>query len=209
MIDLAVGGVLLSLRMMLLIDSLNWLLGGTILSHVAWQSTLETCAKSLSSLRGGILLGLSCQKRNLWNILPRLLHNWMNYSLLGAEHEIFRTLHLKVGTLHRELRTLVLELRMQNLHWCMTREWGSDELTRLREAGLSVASRILAQKTHLALAIFLHLFQLILDDDGLVNQMLKIWVVGVEQLKLDPILEPLEKCVLLLLIAVDIVDGVP
>jgi hypothetical protein len=69
---------------------------------------------------------------------------------------------------------LVLELRMQNLHRCTTQEWGSDELIGLREVGFSVASRMLTQKTHLALAIFLHLFQLILDDDGLVNQMLKI-----------------------------------
>jgi hypothetical protein len=40
---------------------------------------------------------------------------------------------------------------------------------------------MLAQKTHLALAILLHSFQLVLDEDGLVNQMLKIWVVSVEQ----------------------------
>jgi hypothetical protein len=52
--------------------------------------------------------------------------------------------------------------------------------------------------------ILLHFLQLILNDDVLVNQMLKIWVVSVEQLKLDLILETLEKCVLLLL-----VSGVP
>jgi hypothetical protein len=38
--------------------------------------------------------------------------------------------------------------------------------------------------------------------------MLKIRVVGVEQLKLDLILETLEKCVLLLLIGVDIASGI-
>jgi hypothetical protein len=59
---------------------------------------------------------------------------------------------------------------------------------------------MLAQKTHLALAILLHLLQLILNQDGLINQMLKIWVVGVEQLKLDLILETLEKRILLLLL---------
>jgi hypothetical protein len=58
------------------------------------------------------------------------------------------------------------------------------------------------------LAILLHFLQLILDDDGLVNQVLKIWVVGVEQLELVLILETLEKCVLLLLISVDIIGGV-
>jgi hypothetical protein len=65
--------------------------------------------------------------------------------------------------------------------------------------GFSVASRMLTQKTHL--------FQLILDDDGLVNQMLKIRLVDVEQLKLDIVFETLEKCVLLL-IGVDVVSGV-
>jgi hypothetical protein len=39
--------------------------------------------------------------------------------------------------------------------------------------------------------------------------MLKIWLVGVEQLKLDLILETPEKCFLLLLISVDVVGGVP
>jgi hypothetical protein len=58
------------------------------------------------------------------------------------------------------------------------------------------------------LAILLHFLQLILDDDGLVNQVLKIWVVGVEQWELVLILETLEKCVLLLLISVDIIGGV-
>jgi hypothetical protein len=69
---------------------------------------------------------------------------------------------------------------------------------------------MLAWKHHLAFAIILHLFQLILnDDDGLVNQMLKIWVVGVEQLELDLIIETLEKCILLLLIGADVIGGVP
>jgi hypothetical protein len=39
---------------------------------------------------------------------------------------------------------------------------------------------MLAWKTHLALAILLHFLQLILNDDGLVNQMLKTWVVVVD-----------------------------
>jgi hypothetical protein len=59
------------------------------------------------------------------------------------------------------------------------------------------------------LAILLHLLQLVLNDDGLVNQMLKIWVVSVKQLKLDLIIETLEKHVLLLLIGVDVASGIP
>jgi hypothetical protein len=67
---------------------------------------------------------------------------------------------------------------------------------------------MLAQKTHLGLAILPHFLQLILNDDGHVNQILKIWVVSVEQLKLDLILETLKECVLLLLIGVDIIGGI-
>jgi hypothetical protein len=59
------------------------------------------------------------------------------------------------------------------------------------------------------LAILLHLLQLVLNDDGLVNQMLKIRVVSVKQLKLDLIIETLEKHVLLLLIGVDVASGIP
>jgi hypothetical protein len=75
MVILAVGEILLPLRMLLLINSLVRLPRGTILSHVAWQSTLETCAKSLTSLRGNILLVLGYRMRNLMYILPKLLYN--------------------------------------------------------------------------------------------------------------------------------------
>jgi hypothetical protein len=60
---------------MLLIGSFIQLPGGKILSYVAWQSTLETQTKSLTSLGGGILLVLDYQMRNMLYILPRLLHN--------------------------------------------------------------------------------------------------------------------------------------
>jgi hypothetical protein len=39
--------------------------------------------------------------------------------------------------------------------------------------------------------------------------MLKILIVGVEQLKLDLIIETLEKCIMLLLVGVNVVSGVP
>jgi hypothetical protein len=83
-------------------------------------------------------------------------------------------LHLKVGTLQRELGMLVLELWTWNLHRCTTQKWGSDKLTRLQKVGPSVASVTLAQEQHLVFAIFLHLFQLALNDNALLNQMLKI-----------------------------------
>jgi hypothetical protein len=39
--------------------------------------------------------------------------------------------------------------------------------------------------------------------------MLKIWVVGVEQLEFDLITDILEKCIMLLLVSVDIIGGIP
>jgi hypothetical protein len=100
MINLAVGEILLSLRTLLLTGSSVQLPGGTILSHVAWQSTLETCTKSLTSLRGDILLVWGYQMRNLLYILLGLLHNWTSCLLLGMVRRKIWTLHLKVGMLH-------------------------------------------------------------------------------------------------------------
>jgi hypothetical protein len=68
---------------------------------------------------------------------------------------------------------------------------------------------MLAQENHLMLAIFLHLFRLVFDHDGLVNQMLEIWVVYVKQLKLDLVIETLEKHIVLIFISVDVIDGIP
>jgi hypothetical protein len=57
-------------------------------------------------------------------------------------------------------------------------------------------------------AILFHLLYIVLDYDGLINQMLKIWVVDVEQLKLDLVIETLKKHILLLLVGVDIINGI-
>jgi hypothetical protein len=110
MVNLAIGEILLPLRTLLLTGSLIRLPDETILSHVAWQSTLETHTKSLTSLKGGILLvwGRPDEK-------PVVHSAWaaaqlVELPVLGMKHLIPWTLHLKVGTLHRELGTLVLEL---------------------------------------------------------------------------------------------------
>jgi hypothetical protein len=63
----------------------------------------------------------------------------MNWLLLGTEHWITKTLHLKVETLHQELKMLVLNLREQDMYQCTTRERGSKKLTGLRKVGPSVA----------------------------------------------------------------------
>jgi hypothetical protein len=111
MVNLAIGEILLPLRTLLLTGSLIRLPDGTILSHVVWQSTLETHTKSLTSMRGGILLvwGGGADEK------PVVHSAWaaaqlVELPVLGMKHLIPWTLHLKVGTLHRELGTLVLEL---------------------------------------------------------------------------------------------------
>jgi hypothetical protein len=65
MVDLPIGEVLLPSRTLMLISSLIWLPVRTVLSHMAWQSTLETSTKSMASLRGSIVLGFGCRRRNL------------------------------------------------------------------------------------------------------------------------------------------------
>jgi hypothetical protein len=101
MVNLAIGEILLPLRTLLLTDCLIRLSGRTILNHVAWQSTLETHTKSLTSLRGDILLVRGYLTRNLLYTLPGLLHNWLSCMLLGMEHLIPRMMCLIVWTLHR------------------------------------------------------------------------------------------------------------
>jgi hypothetical protein len=68
MINHAIGEILLPLWSRLLICSLIRLPGGMVLSHVVWQSTLETRTKSLTAFWGGILLVRSCEMRGLQNI---------------------------------------------------------------------------------------------------------------------------------------------
>jgi hypothetical protein len=142
MINLVVSEILFPLRMLLLIGSLVQLLGGTVLSHVVYQSTLETCTKSLTSLRGGILLLRGCRMRNMLYILPGLLHDWADCLLLGMGQWKSRRMRLKVGTLHQELGTLILKLQTWNLHRQVAQKWGPDKLTRLQKAVPSVASRM-------------------------------------------------------------------
>jgi hypothetical protein len=85
MVNLAIGEILLPLRTLLLTGSLIRLPDGTILSHVVWQSTLETHTKSLTSMRGGILLvwGGGGRMRNLLYTLLGLLHNWSSCLFWG------------------------------------------------------------------------------------------------------------------------------
>jgi hypothetical protein len=108
--------------------------GWAVLNHVAWQSTLETHTKILTSLRGRILLVRGCRMRGRWNILPRLLHDLTGCLLQRVGLWKIGMLRLKVGTLHQEMGMLILKLQTRALHRRTTHEWGSEKLTRLRDA---------------------------------------------------------------------------
>jgi hypothetical protein len=93
-------------------------------------------------------------------------------------------------------------LRAIHLRW-------PEKLVRLREARPNIASRGLSREWHLPLAILLHLSDLVFYNNGLVDHVLEVGVVGVQQLELNVIIHPVQEHILLLLICVDVVRGIP
>jgi hypothetical protein len=87
-------------------------------------------------------------------------------------------------------------------------EW-LGKLVRLREARPNITPRGLSREWHFSLVILLHFFDLVFNDNGLVDHVLEVGVVGVEQLELNVIIQPTQEHVLLLLIHVDVVRGIP
>jgi hypothetical protein len=67
----------------------------------------------------------------------------------------------------------------------------------------------LSREWHFPLAILLYFLYLIFNDNGLVDHVLEVGVVGVKQLELNVIIQPTQEYVLLLLVRVDVVRGVP
>jgi hypothetical protein len=61
---------------------------------------------------------------------------------------------------------------------------------------------------HLPFAILLHFLEFVFNNNGLVDHVLKIGVVGVEQLELNIIIQSLQEHVLLLFISDDVFGGV-
>jgi hypothetical protein len=61
---------------------------------------------------------------------------------------------------------------------------------------------------HFALAVLLDLFDLVLNNYGLVDHVLEVYVVCVEQLELNVIIQSIQEHVMFLLISVDIIRGV-
>jgi hypothetical protein len=58
---------------------------------------------------------------------------------------------------------------------------------------------------HLPLAFLLHLSNLVFNNNGLVDHVLEVGVVGVKQLELNVIIPPVQEHVLFLLVRVDVV----
>jgi hypothetical protein len=87
-------------------------------------------------------------------------------------------------------------------------EW-LEKLVRLREARPNITPRGLSREWHFPLAILLHFSNLVFNDNGLVNHVLEVGVVGVKQLELNVIIQPTQEHVLLLLVGVDVIRGIP
>jgi hypothetical protein len=147
------------------------------------------------ALRGGyrlwILSGL-----HLYALVVRLLWCSLQQSI-WLRHRVLRPLHLKLGALHLYRHLRAIHLRRL------------EKLVRLREARPNIAVRGLSREWHLPLAILLHLSDLIFNNDGLVDHVLEVGIIGVQQLELNVIIQPVQEHVLLLLICADVVRGIP
>jgi hypothetical protein len=84
--------------------------------------------------------------------------------------------------LHRHLRVI-------HLRWL-------EKLVRLREARPNITSRGLSRGWHLPLAILLHLLYLVFNDNDLVDHVLEVGLLGVEQLELNVIIQPVQEHVM-------------
>jgi hypothetical protein len=72
--------------------------------------------------------------------------------------------------------------------WPVHLQW-LEELVRLREAGPNVAFGGLSMEWRLSLAILLHFLDLVFNNNGLVDNVLEVYVVCVEQLELNVIIQ--------------------
>jgi hypothetical protein len=122
-----------------------------------------------------------------------------------------RPLRLEARTLGLIIQPLRQKLRAGHLYWHwqpIHLEW-LEKLVRLREARPNITPRGLSKEWHFPLAILLHVSDLVFNDNDLVDHVLEVGIVGVEQLELNVIIQPIQKYVLLLLVYVDVIRGIP
>jgi hypothetical protein len=94
-------------------------------------------------------------------------------------------------------------------HWRPVHlEW-LEKLVRLREARPNITPIELSKEWYFPLVILLHFSDLVFNDNGLINHVLEVGIVGIEQLELNVIIEPVQEHVLFLLVCVDVVRGIP
>jgi hypothetical protein len=72
----------------------------------------------------------------------------------------------------------------------------------------NVVSRGLSREWHLPFAILLHFLEFTFNNNGLVDHVLEIGVVGVRQLELNIIIQSFQEHVLLLFVSVNVFDGI-
>jgi hypothetical protein len=205
MIDPAIYEILLPLRLHLVSCSRSGRPGGTLPRKMASQTTLETSSTSTVSLRWCTVRG--------WDIgAGALLHALARWLLpIGLRWLLLRRLRLEACTLGLKVRSLCRKLRAGHLYWHrrpVHLEWFG-KLVRLCEARSNITLSGLSREWHFPFTILLHFSDLVFNDNGLIDHVLEVGVVGVEQLELNVIIQPTQEHVLLLLIHVDVIRGIP
>jgi hypothetical protein len=140
-----------------------------------------------------------------------LLHALARWLLpIGLRWLLLRPLHLEARTLGLMIQPLCQKLRAGHLYRHrrpVHLEW-LVKLVRLREARPNITPRGLPREWHFPLVILLHFSDLVFNNNGLVDHVLEVDVVGIEQLELNVIIQPVQEHVLLLLICVDVIRGI-
>jgi hypothetical protein len=205
MIDLATHEILLPLWLHLVSCPRSGRPGGTLLRKMVSQPTLETSSTSTVALRWCTVRGWGIGAGALLHALAKwLLPVRSRWLLLRSLRLEARTLGLKVWPLRQKLRAGHLYLH----RWPVHMEW-LEKLVRLREARPNITLRGLSREWHFPLTILLHFSDLVFNNNGLVDHVLEVGVVGAEQLELNVIIQPVQEHVLLLLVCVDVVWGIP
>jgi hypothetical protein len=205
MIDPAMHEILLPLQLHLNSCSRSGRSGGSLPRKMAIQPILETSSTSTVSLRCCTVRGWGIGAGALLHVLARLLLP------IGSRWLLLRPLHLETQTLSLKVWSLCQKLRVGHLYWHrrpVHQEW-LEKLVRLREARPNTTPEGLSKEWHFPLAILLHFSDLVFNDNGLVDHVLEVGVVGVELLELNIIIQPTQEHVMFLHFRVDVVRGVP
>jgi hypothetical protein len=109
-----------------------------------------------------------------------------------------------------KLRPLHLGLWALHLHWHLwpVHLWWLEKLVRLQEARPNITSGGWSIEWYIHLAILIHLLDLVFNNNGLVDHVLEVYVVRVEQLGLNIIIQSIQERVLFIFISVDVIRGI-